>query len=128
MYMILKNFHMTFAILAIVGFLLRGYWAMTGSDLHQNRATKILPHINDALFLGTGIWLVMTLNLPWTQQPWLLAKFTGLIGYIGFGMIAFRFGRTNEVRLLAFVAAVSSFAYVVGCALSKSPMSWLAIA
>jgi uncharacterized membrane protein SirB2 len=127
MYLILKNFHIAFATIAIVGFLLRGYLMMTGSELHQNRATKILPHVNDALFLGTGIWLIVALNLPWMQQPWLLAKFAGLIGYIAFGMIAFRFGRTNEVRLLAFVAAVSSFAYVVGCALSKSPLSWLAL-
>lgn len=127
MYLILKNFHMVFASLAIVGFLLRGYWVMTGSDLQRNRATKILPHINDAVLLGTGIWLIVALNLPWMQQPWLLAKFAGLIGYIAFGMIAFRFGRTNAVRLLAFVAAVSSFAYIGGCALSKSPLSWLAL-
>jgi uncharacterized membrane protein SirB2 len=127
MYMILKDFHMTFAALAIVGFMLRGYWAITGSALRLKRATKILPHINDALLFGSGIWLIIALNLPSTQQPWLLAKFAGLTGYIGFGMIAFRFGRSNEVRLLAFVAAVSSFAYIAGCALSKSPLSWLAL-
>jgi uncharacterized membrane protein SirB2 len=127
MYLILKNFHMTFAMLAISGFLLRGYWLMIGSALRQHRASKIVPHFIDALFLGTGIWLIVMLNLPWMQQPWLLAKFVGLLGYIGFGMVAFRFGKTPEIRSIAFVAAVASFAYIVGTALTKSPLSWIAL-
>jgi len=126
MYLIVKNFHMAFATLAIAGFLLRGYWYVTSSALRQNRATKVVPHVNDALFLLTGIWLISILNLPWMQQPWLIGKFAGLAGYIGFGMVAFRFGTSDAIRLIAFVAAVASFAYIVGAALSKSPLSWLA--
>jgi uncharacterized membrane protein SirB2 len=127
MYLIVKNFHMAFAALAITGFLLRGYWRVTDNDLHQNRAWRIVPHINDVLFLSTGIWLIAILGLPWSQQPWLLAKFAGLLGYIGFGMVAFRFGRSDAARLVAFVAAVASFAFIVGAALTKSPLSWLAL-
>jgi uncharacterized membrane protein SirB2 len=126
MYLIIKNIHMTFAALAVTGFLLRGYWRMTGSPLYKNRAAKIVPHINDALFFATGIWLISILNLQWTQHAWLLAKFAGLAGYIGFGMVAFRFGKTTEIRMIAFVAALASFAFIVGAALTKSPLSWLA--
>ena len=126
MYLIIKYFHMTFAALAVTGFLLRGYWRMTGSPLYQNRAARIVPHINDALFLATGVWLISILNLQWTQHAWLLAKFAGLAGYIGFGMVAFRFGKSDEIRLIAFVAAIASFAFIVGAALTKSPLSWLA--
>jgi len=117
---------MTFAALAVTGFLLRGYWRMTDSPLYKNRAAKIVPHINDALFFATGIWLISILNLQWTQHAWLLAKFAGLAGYIGFGMVAFRFGKSSEIRLITFVAAVASFAFIVGAALTKSPFSWLA--
>lgn len=127
MYLIVKNFHLLFATLAIAGFLLRGYWRATDNVLHQNRAVKIVPHVNDMLFLATGIWLVAILRLPWLQMPWLLAKFAGLAAYILFGMVAFRFGRSPAVRLAAFVAAVASFAFVVGAALAKSPWSWLAL-
>ncbi len=69
MYLIIKNIHMTFAALAVTGFLLRGYWRMTGSPLYKNRAAKIVPHINDALFFATGIWL-----------PWTLAIFVQVCG------------------------------------------------
>jgi len=126
MYLIIKNIHVAFATLTIIGFLLRAYWKAGGSKLHQNRATKIVPHTIDALFLATGIWLVMMLDMNPLQHPWLLAKFVAIFAYVGLGMIAFRFGRTPQIRSLAFVGAVASFAFVVGAALSKSPISWLA--
>jgi len=127
MYLILKNFHMVLAALTMCGFLLRGYWTLSGSGLRQNRAAKVLPHILDTLFLASGIWLVAALQLAPLQHPWLLAKFTGLLAYIGLGMIAMRFGRTQQSRMVAFVAAVAAFAYIVGVALTKNPISWLAL-
>ena len=126
MYLIIKNIHMTFATLTIVGFLLRGYWRISGSGFYKNRAMKIVPHAIDAMFLATGIWLLMILNLNPLQHPWLLAKFAALFAYVGLGMVAFRFGRTQAVRLVAYVGALASFAFVVGTAIAKSPLSWLA--
>ena len=127
MYLLLKYAHLAFAITAISGFAVRGYWMLTESALLAARAARIAPHVIDALFLLTGIAMVYLLSLPVLQTPWLLAKFAGLLGYIGFGMIAFRFGKSSEIRMIAFVAAVASFAFVVGAALMKSPLSWFAI-
>jgi uncharacterized membrane protein SirB2 len=126
MYLIIKNIHMVFATLTIIGFLLRGYWRISGSSFYKSRAMKVLPHTVDALFLATGVWLIVMLNLNPMQHPWLLAKFVALFAYVGLGMIAFRFGRSPEIRLIAFVGAVASFAFVVGAAMAKSPLSWLA--
>ena len=127
MYLIIKNIHITFATLTIIGFLLRAYWKMSGSNLHQNRAAKIVPHTIDALFLATGIWLLTMLDMNPLQHPWLLAKFVAIFAYVGLGMVAFRFGRTPRIRSLAFVGALMAFAFVVGAALLKSPMGWLAL-
>lgn len=126
MYLIVKNGHTVLAALAISGFLLRGYWLVTGSALLGNRVSKTLPHVIDAVFLISGIWLVLIPPIDPLQQPWLLAKFAGLLAYIGFGMVAFRFGKTATVQFAAFAAAVAAFAYIVGAAISKSPLSWLA--
>ena len=126
MYLIIKNVHMVFATLTIVGFLLRGYWRISGSGFYKNRAMKVLPHVIDAVFLGTGISLLVMLNLNPLQHPWLLAKFVALFAYVGLGMVAFRFGRTPAIRSIAFVAAVAAFAFIVGAAIAKSPLSWLA--
>jgi len=126
MYLLLKYVHLALAITAISGFIVRGYWMLTESARLSARATRIAPHVIDALFLLTGIAMVYLLSLPVLQTPWLLAKFAGLAAYIVLGAIALRRGPTMQVRLLAFVGALSAFAYIAGAALSKSPLSWLA--
>ena len=115
-----------FAVTTISGFVLRGFWMLTESDRLSQRATRIAPHVIDALFLLTGIAMVYLLSLPVLQTPWLLAKLIALLAYIILGAVALRRGPTPQIRLIAFVGALSAFAYVVGAALSKSPLSWLA--
>ena len=128
MYALLKSTHVILAYVTIAGFVLRGYWLAMDSDLNRHRVTRIAPHVIDTVFLLSGIGLLFYLALQPTQQPWLLAKFVGLVAYIVLGMFALRFGKSTPVRLLAFVAALSVYAYVVGVALSRSTASWLALA
>ena len=124
-YLVLKIIHMSAAVLTISGFMLRGFWMMRGSALLQQPVTRIAPHIVDTLFLLTGVALVWLLGLNVFAQPWLLAKFAGLIVYIVLGTIAIKRGSTPQVRSIAFAAALAVFAYIAGVAMSKSPLSWL---
>jgi uncharacterized membrane protein SirB2 len=125
-YLFVKNIHTLLALLTISGFAIRGYWMMTNSGKLRHRMTRVAPHILDTVFLLSGIAMLVLLSLNPLSQSWLLAKFAGLIAYILLGTIAIRPGSTRQVRVLAFVGALSVFAYVVGVALSKSPASWLA--
>lgn len=124
-YLLIKNIHALSAVVTITGFILRGYWMVTGSDKLQHRMTRTAPHIVDTVFLSSGIAMVAMLSLNPFSQSWLVAKFTGLIIYILLGTVAIRRGSTLQIRMIAFVGALSVFAYVVGVALSKSPASWL---
>jgi len=126
MYLLLKIVHIACAIASICGFLLRGYWMMTSSDLLQRKLTRIAPHIIDTLFLLSGITMLYMLSLNPLTQGWLVAKFGGLIAYILLGTIAIKRGPTMQIRMIAFVGAVSVFAYIAGVALSRSAASWLA--
>ena len=126
-YLILKAIHIIAAMATISGFLLRGYWMLTGSEKLQHRATRIVPHVVDTVFLLSGIAMVWMLHLDPFTQPWLIAKFTGLIAYIVLGTIAIKRGKTLQVRMIALVGAVSLFAYIAGVALTKSPFSWLMV-
>ena len=128
MYALVKNLHMAFAALTFAGFLLRGFWMATGSGLLQTKPARVLPHVIDTLFLLTGIWLVVLLRLPVSQSPWLIAKLVALVAYIVLGTIALKRGRTMRGRAIAFVLAVTTFAYIIGVAIGKSPYSWLALA
>jgi uncharacterized membrane protein SirB2 len=127
MYLILKYVHVVTAVATISGFLLRGYWMLTESENLRHPVVKIAPHIVDTLFLVAGIGMVFLLHLNPLVQPWLLAKFAGLITYILLGTIAIKRGPTKQVRTVALVGAVAVFAYIAGVALAKSPLSWLAL-
>jgi uncharacterized membrane protein SirB2 len=120
----MKNLHMTFAILSITGFVLRGYWMMRSSPLSQHRLTKIAPHVIDTLFLITGIAMIINLQLAVLQNHWLLAKFAGLLVYIVLGAIALRRDRALKIRVMAFAAALLAFTYIANTAITKSPTPW----
>ena len=125
-YLLLKHTHVLLAGLTLTGFAVRGYWMMTGSDKLRQPVTRVLPHVVDTVFLLLGIAMLVLLSLNPFSQGWLVAKFAGLIAYILLGTLAIRRGSTLQIRIIAFVGALSVFAYVVGAALSKSPLSWLA--
>jgi uncharacterized membrane protein SirB2 len=59
-------------------------------------------------------------------HPWLLAKIVALLAYIVLGAIALRRARTRALRIVAFAGAVLTFVYIVGVALTRDPLSWLA--
>ncbi len=124
-YLILKYAHVLAATLTISGFMLRGYWMMSESLMLQHRLVKVAPHIVDTVFLLAGLGMILQLQLNPLTQPWLLAKFAGLLAYILLGTMAIKRGQTKQIRTLAFVGAVAVFAYIAGVALTKSPFSWL---
>jgi len=101
---------------------------LSGSANLDRKLVRILPHIVDTVFLLSGIGLIVLLQLPIGASPWLIAKFTALIVYIVLGAIALRRGKTMRVKAMAFVLALLTFAYIVGVALSKSILSWMALA
>jgi uncharacterized membrane protein SirB2 len=124
-YQLIKQLHVTFVTLSIVFFCVRATWSVQGSTLLQQRWVKIAPHIIDSLLLIFGIWLMVILRLGF-DQPWLWAKWIGLVFYIGLGTFAIKRGKTGLIRFGFSLAAVVVFAYIVGCALTKTPMSWVA--
>ena len=97
------------------------------SPLLDKPLTRVLPHINDSVFLLSGIGLVWMLGPAVVTQPWLLAKLAVLVAYVVLGAIALRRGRTRTTRILAFVFALLSFLYIAGVARTKSTESWLAL-
>lgn len=117
----LKLVHVTCAFTSIAGFGLRGYWMARKNPLLEHRAAKMFPHIIDTLLLGSALWMLLLLHLSPLQQPWLIAKIAALVVYIALGMVALRFGRTQKVRVGAYVLALLTAAYIISVAYSKSP-------
>lgn len=121
-YYTLKHFHMTCAALSGTFFFVRGLWMLSGSQMLQRRWVKVAPHFIDSALLASAIGLaVWSAQYP-GQQPWLTAKVVALLAYIGLGTVALKRGRTPGIRAAAFMAGLLCFGYIVGVAITKSPV------
>lgn len=122
MYATLKAIHVICVIASGAGFFARGLLMLEGSPPPKTRLVRILPHVVDTLLLAAAISMAVLAHLVPTEHPWLAAKIVGLIVYVVLGAIALRHGRTRRQRALAFVAALAVFGYIVGVALTRSPV------
>lgn len=118
----LKSVHVITVIVTLTGFMLRGWWMLTDSQLLEARWTRILPHVNDTVLLLSALGAAAALGQYPFVHAWLTAKVAGLLCYIGFGAVALTYGRSRRSRSIAFVAALASFAYVVAVAITKNPL------
>ncbi len=121
-YEVLKLIHVGSVIVSYALFFLRGVWLMQDSEKLRQRWVRILPHIVDTVLLTSAIALAMTIQQNPLDNSWLTAKVTGLLLYIGLGMIAIRLGKTRRAKITAWIAAQCVFIYIVLVALTKSPV------
>lgn len=120
-YNTLKTIHLGSILLSITGFSLRGILMLSNSSLVWNRVVRTVPHIVDTVLLVTGIWLAVLIQQYPGSSPWLTAKLLALLAYIGLGFVALRLGRTKTIRVVAFFAALTCFAYMALVAVQKHP-------
>lgn len=123
MYLALKHIHLTFIVLSLLAFFVRGIWLFINSSMLTKKWVKILPHIISTVLLVSGIVLAVHLSMSPGSQPWLLAKIIGLIVYIGLGVAAFKVPSPGARKLL-WVSALIVFAYIVSVAITKNPLGF----
>ncbi|MEQ1532011.1 MAG: SirB2 family protein [Sideroxydans sp.] len=125
----LKLIHISSVFLSFSLFFMRGIGRLRGSPIMQQRWVKIAPHSVDTVLLVSAVLLAIQLGYSPINSPWLTAKIIALLFYIGLGMVAFRFAKTPRTRLLAWLAALLTFAYIVGAAMTHDPLlglyTWL---
>jgi uncharacterized membrane protein SirB2 len=121
-YIAVKHIHVTCAALSISLFLLRGVLMLRHSAALQQRWLKITPHVVDTLLLASALTMVAwSAQYPFVQS-WLTAKVLALLAYIVLGMIALKRGKTASIRLMAFIAALLVFAYIVAVAITRQAL------
>jgi uncharacterized membrane protein SirB2 len=120
-YLALKGLHLTTVTLTLALFVLRGAWMIADSPQLQARWVRIAPHVNDTLLLASGISLAVLLQQYPLVHGWLTAKFFALIAYIVLGTIALKRGKTKVQRVVAWIAALLVFAYMIAVARAHDP-------
>jgi uncharacterized membrane protein SirB2 len=117
---LLKTFHIALAYITVIGFVLRGIWAIADSELSSLRWAKITPHVVDTLLLSLGIAMAISLQISPTQD-WLTAKIIALLSYIGFGVVTMR-AKYRPLKIAAFVLALTSVVYLISVAFTRKAM------
>lgn len=125
-YATLKIVHVSCVMLSGAGFALRGALALAGEPVMRQRWIRIVPHVVDTLLLASAIAMAVIAHLKPTQQPWIAAKIALLVVYVLLGTWALRRARTRRAQGLAYAGALLTFSYIVGIALTRSPILGLA--
>lgn len=123
MYIALKHIHLTFVVLSLLAFFVRGIWLFMNSSMLSKKWVKILPHFISTILLVSGVVLAVHLGMSPGSQPWLMAKIIGLIVYIGLGVAAFKVPNPTASKLL-WVSALLVFAYILSVAITKSALGF----
>jgi uncharacterized membrane protein SirB2 len=121
-YLVLRNVHIACAILTVTLFVLRGSLMLANSAWQQNVVLRYLPHAVDTVLLTTALMLTTVIQQYPFAVGWLTAKVVLLVAYIVLGSIALRRGRTRQVRVVAFVAALATVAFLVSVARAHHPL------
>lgn len=116
----LKFIHVTSVLLSISGFAIRGIWMLQNSSKLKFKWVRITPHIIDTVLLASAIGLVVEKQFA-MSSPWLQAKIAALLVYIFFGFVAFRLGKTQKIKTVAFFSAIIVFVYIILVAINKTP-------
>ncbi len=118
-YLITKHIHMTFAGLSLLGFVIRGYWMISGSKLLHAKPVKIVPHIVDTVLLASAVVLVIKTGMYPLKVDFVTLKLLLLIAYIILGTYALKRGKSKAVKVVAFIAALATFFTIYWAAIAK---------
>jgi uncharacterized membrane protein SirB2 len=121
-YYAVKHVHVAAITASITLFVLRAGWMVWRPGLLSLRWVKVAPHVIDTVLLLSGVWLAFQLGSG--VQGWLPSKIVGLLVYIVLGSVALKRGRTMGVRVVATLAAIATFAWIVSVALTKSALGF----
>ncbi|WP_420599866.1 SirB2 family protein [Neptuniibacter sp.] len=123
-YLAVKHIHLLCILTSLILFIMRGSWALYYPEKLQQKWIKVIPHIVDTVLLISGLSLAFLLQQYPFVDHWLTAKVLALCLYIGLGSAVIKGDFTTPWKLLAFLAAISTFFYIVSVAMSHSPQPW----
>ncbi len=126
-YTVLKSVHAALALVSVLWFAARGLAVLVADLRPSARLWRAGPHLVDTLLLVSGIWLALMAGWTPFAHPWLGVKLGLLVVYIGLAWVALKPWLDRRLRWSLFFAALGVFAWMMGVALSKSPMGPLSL-
>ena len=108
-------------------FTLRGVLRIADQVIANHRAARITSYVIDSTLLVAAILLTLILHQYPFRNAWLTAKVLWLVVYIALGFIALKRAQTRIGRSVAFAAALATFGFIIGVALTHQAAGWLTL-
>ncbi len=83
---------------------------------------RYLSYAVDTVLLAAAVALTVVIRQYPFVDAWLTVKLVLLVVYIGLGTFALKRGRTANVRLVTWVAALAVFAFIASVAVTHDPL------
>jgi len=105
----------------------RALLRVMNNPLAKHRGLRLLSYVIDTTLLTAAVLLTLILHQYPFVNGWLTMKVVLLVLYIVLGTVALRRAKTLIGRVLATVAALSVFGFIIGVAVRHHPAGWLSI-
>ncbi|HET9693314.1 MAG TPA: SirB2 family protein [Steroidobacteraceae bacterium] len=125
-YLALRQAHITFAIVSVSIFALRGLLMLAGSPHANSGWLKYPSYTVDTLLLTAALMLTSVIHQYPFQADWLTMTVALLVVYVVLGSIALKRGRTRRARVGAFVAALLTVGFLFTVARAHHPLGLFA--
>lgn len=125
-YLAIRLAHITSVIASGSLFTVRGLLGFMGSKAGNHPLVRYLSYAIDTVLLVAAVMLAVMLHLRPGNAPWLVVKIVLLPVYIVLGSFALKRARTRRGRVLAFVAALAVFLFIVSVARHHQPLGLFA--
>ena len=107
-------------------FALRGLLLLAGQRWANHAALRYLSYAIDTVLLTAALMLVTLLHQYPFVHGWLTVKVLLLVVYIVLGTMALKRARTTRGRVVAYLAALATFAFIYSVARTHHPLGILA--
>lgn len=121
-YLSIKYLHILTAALSVTLFSFRFHLLIRKPEGLQQRWIRVAPHINDTLLLILAVLLCFAVQQAPLITPWLSEKVAAVVLYILAGMFTLRWVKSCRGRVIWFMIALSTFAYIATIAINKTPL------
>lgn len=121
MYVAIKHLHVLLIAAAVLVFMLRFYWAQTGSErAGSGRVLQASGWLNGLVVIsGVLLCMVLDLNPLNNATPWLSEKLTAILVVAFLGLMALRLARSNAIRWFAFLGVLGWVYFIAKLAVQK---------
>ncbi|HEY4583934.1 MAG TPA: SirB2 family protein [Lysobacter sp.] len=118
----IKSVHIYAVFASGLLFALRGAALLAGARWPNGLVVRIASWTIDTTLLTAALMLFTLLPKELFANGWLATKLVLLVVYIGLGAVALKRARSRRARAVTYVAALATFAYIIGVARAHHPL------